>query len=140
VIMTSGQATPRLAVAAIKQGAAEFLEKPLCLETLLAEVRRALDRDTENRVRQARLISAKRKLETLTAREREVFNAITASLGTKQIATRLGVSSKTIDIHRSHVFTKMGVETVIELARVAHLLGLFPVSSKTAQPDARQTS
>ncbi|HWB12812.1 MAG TPA: response regulator [Pirellulales bacterium] len=134
VIMTSDHATPRLAVAAMKQGAIDFLEKPLCPETLLKEVRLALDRDAENRVRQAQIAVARRRLGTLTAREREVFDAITASLGTKQIAARLGISPRTIEVHRSRVLTKMGVETVIELARVAHLLGLFPVSARVEQP------
>jgi two-component system response regulator FixJ len=140
VIMTSGQATPSLAVAAMKQGAVEFLEKPLSLETLLKEVRLALQRDAENRAHEKQIALARRRLQTLTSREREVFHAITASLGTKQIAVRLGLSPKTVDVHRSRVLTKMGTDSVIELARVAHLLGLFPASSNSDRTDVYEPS
>jgi two-component system response regulator FixJ len=115
-------------------------EKPLCRETLLKEVRLALDCDAENQIRQTHVAAARRRLGTLTSREREVFDAITASLDIKRIATRLGISPRTVEVHRSRVLTKLGVENLIELARVAHLLGLFPVPAKVEQPDVTPTT
>ncbi|HWB12807.1 MAG TPA: response regulator [Pirellulales bacterium] len=133
VIMVGRRSSARVVADAMKQGAAEFLEKPLCLQTLLHEVRRALERDSENRDRDARIAATKRRLGTLTAREREVFDAITAAQGVKQIAAQLGISPRTVDVHRARVLTKMGVETVVELVGAAHLIGLFPVSTRIEQ-------
>jgi two-component system response regulator FixJ len=125
VIAVSGQATTRMVVDAIKQGATEFLEKPVCPDVLLAQVRRALKRDAENREREARAAITRQRLATLTAREREVFDSLISACSPKQIAARLGISPKTIDVHRSRVLTKMQVENVVELARVAHRAGLL---------------
>jgi FixJ family two-component response regulator len=130
IIMVGSQVTVRVAVTAMKQGAVEFLEKPVCPEALLKTVRSAMALRAENQVRQARMAGAERRLRTLTCRERQVFDAIMASLGVKQVAARLGISVKTTEVHRSRVLAKMGVESVIELVSVAHLIGLFPVALK----------
>ncbi|HWB09281.1 MAG TPA: response regulator [Pirellulales bacterium] len=125
VIAVSGEATTRMAVDAIKQGAMEFIEKPICPVTLLAQVRYALDRDAENREREARIALTRQRLATLTMREREVFDLLVAAWSPKQIAARLGISPKTSDVHRARVLAKMHVESVVKLARVAHRVGLL---------------
>ncbi len=129
VIMVGTDVPARVAADAMKQGAMEFLEKPVCPQSLLAEVRRAIEIDAENRVHAAQVAVTKRRLETLTSREREVFDAITAALGIKQIAARLGISPRTVEVHRARVLTKMGAETIVELITMAHLMRLFPVVS-----------
>ncbi|WP_293765203.1 response regulator [uncultured Aquitalea sp.] len=104
------------AVAAIKLGAIDFMEKPFDDERLLERVARLVRQDEEGRARHARSRRIEDLLGSLTEREREVMHLILAGKLNKQIAEELSISMKTVEVHRSRVFEKMGVKSAVELA------------------------
>ncbi len=117
VIFLTGHADVPQAVQVLKNGAFDFLEKPFDDNQLADRVIEALARDAECRasneagnVREARLCS-------LTSREREVMDRILAGKLNKVIADELNISMRTVEVHRAHIFEKMGVKSAVELAR-----------------------
>lgn len=104
------------AVAAIKLGALDFMEKPFDDEVLLARVEHMLQQDEANRASHARRQRVGGLLAQLTEREKEVMQLILLGKLNKQIAEELSISMKTVEVHRSRVFEKMGVKSAVELA------------------------
>lgn len=125
ILLISGHADVPMAVEAMKRGAIDFIEKPIQGDVLLDRVRKCLELDAERRVASAEAAQMRKRLETLTAREREVSVLIAEGLPNKTIAAQLGISTKTLDVHRSHILSKLGLRTNAELVRVM-------VSLKTA--------
>lgn len=117
IILTAHGDVP-MAVQALKAGALEFLQKPINDQDLLDAIRRALRVDAENRRRRAAKAEIRARYATLTQREREVLKVLIAGLPSKQIAERLCVSEKTVEVHRKHVRTKMGASSTVELVRM----------------------
>jgi FixJ family two-component response regulator len=115
VIFLSAHGDVRKTVRAMRQGAADFLTKPVRREELLATVRAALDRQKgeESTARWRREIA--RRHEILTPREREVLERVVTGALNKQIAAALGTSERTIKAHRAKIMKKMQVESVAEL-------------------------
>jgi FixJ family two-component response regulator len=109
-------------VRAMKSGAVDFLTKPFEAETLLRAVEGALHADARQLEVERRLVGLRCRFETLTARERDVFFAVTRGLLNKQVATELGVSEKTVKVHRGRVTEKLAAESVAELVRMADRL------------------
>lgn len=107
------------AVRAIKGGAVDFLEKPICHEKLLDRVREALAVDTQRCKRRIEHMSMTTRLASLTPREREVMEGLVAGETADQIGARFGLSTKTIYTHRSHVLVKAGVDSIASLTRMA---------------------
>jgi FixJ family two-component response regulator len=103
------------AVAAIKLGALDFMEKPFDDEVLLARVEKMLQQDEANRASHARRQRVGGLLAQLTERERSDAADLLGKLN-KQIAEELSISMKTVEVHRSRVFEKMGVKSAVELA------------------------
>jgi FixJ family two-component response regulator len=126
VVFLSGHGSVRTSVQAMRAGAMDFIEKPWENDTLLATVRRALDRDREVRSRRDATDSISRRVASLTPRESEVFRHVIAGRLNKQIAARLGTAEKTIKVHRARVMHKMSVRSVAELTRVAEFMGIRP--------------
>jgi FixJ family two-component response regulator len=122
-IIITGHAEVPMAVRAVKAGAIDFIEKPFSDQLLLDRVRQALDLDREAREVRSRREDARQRLAALTAREREVLHLVVAGKANKEIAFELGVSPKTIEVHRAHVMSKMQVDSLAELIRVALLAG-----------------
>jgi FixJ family two-component response regulator len=122
-IVVTGHAEVSMAVRAVKAGAIDFIEKPFSDQLLLDRVRQALEIDRQDREVRGRREEARRRLETLTAREREVLGLVVAGKANKEIAATLGLSTKTVEVHRAHVMSKMAAESLAELIRVAILAG-----------------
>ena len=124
IIFMTGYADVPMSVRAMKQGAIEFLTKPLRDQDLLDAVQLGIERDRARRA-EADLVSGLRKrFESLTTREREVMSlAVTGRLN-KQIAGDLGVSEITVKAHRGQVMRKMLAKSVPELVRMADRLGV----------------
>lgn len=103
---------------ALKAGAAEFLVKPFQGGELLHAVEQAFALDRERRQRDDAVSSIRARLETLTEREREVLELVTAGFLNKQIADKLCLSLVTVKMHRGQVMRKMGAKTVPDLVRM----------------------
>lgn len=121
-IFMTGHATVPLAIAAMKAGAFDFIEKPLRDDALLESVERALDWDATHRVDRLHLADVKARAASLTTREREVLDLVAEGESNKEIGRRLGISFRTVELHRSHVLEKMRARTTSELIRMAILL------------------
>jgi FixJ family two-component response regulator len=119
VIFLTGRGDIRTCAEVMKNGAVDFLTKPVDEAELLAAVSSALARDeVQYRERAARARNA-RALETLTEREREVLHHVVSGRLNKQIAADLGTTERTIKFHRGNLMRKLGIRTVAELVRIA---------------------
>jgi len=126
VIMMTGHGDVPMAVKAVQRGAIDFLQKPFEDEVLLERIRQALALNAQRRVEAGERALWAARLARLSAREREVMDLLVSGLGNKEIALKLGLSRKTVDIHRAHVMLKLGVESVAELVRIGLLHGSGP--------------
>lgn len=111
-------------VRAMKAGAIDFLTKPVDGGELLDRVQAALRSGRELLDRQTILSAQQRRLARLTQREREIMMLVLAGRANKEIARELGISHRTVELHRSHILEKTGVTSVLELARLAADCGL----------------
>ena len=118
-----------MSVGAIKQGAADFLTKPVDQDTLIASIRAALSRGKVTRQAHAEVAEIRRRLATLTPREFEVFQHVVSGSLNKQTAAELGTVEKTVKVHRARVMEKMQVQSVAELARMAERAGVASTSA-----------
>jgi len=125
VIVLTGHGDIPLAVEAMKAGAADFFEKPFNDDAMLAAVRRALGREREDRTRDTERAAVKERIETLSARERQVLEGLVAGKANKNIAFDLGISARTVEIYRANVMTKMKAASLSELVRMALGAGLL---------------
>jgi FixJ family two-component response regulator len=106
----------------MKAGAVDFLTKPVKRDVLLAAVRAALARDVAARAHRAELRGLRERFETLTTREREVFERVVNGRLNKQIADELGTSIRTVKAHRANVMSKMAAGSLAELVGLANRL------------------
>ena len=118
VIFLTGHGDVPMAVAALKNGAYDFVEKPCNDNELVDRVLEALRLDAEQRVDAAHADSFKRRSERLSTRERQVMDLVLQGKLNKNIADELQISIRTVEVHRSSGFEKMGVRTAVELARI----------------------
>ncbi len=118
VIFLTGQADVAMCAQAMKQGALDFLTKPVDDAVLLAVVERALARDLLLRRASEQRMATEAMLATLTPREREVLTHVIAGRLNKQIAAALGTAEKTVKVHRARGMEKMHVRSVADLVRV----------------------
>ena len=126
VIVITGHGDVPLAVEAMKAGAVDFIEKPFDDEALLAAVRTALDRQARDERRESELAEIRTRLESLSARERQVLEGLVAGLPNKTIAYDLDISPRTVEVHRANVMTKMQAGSLSELVRMALVVGALP--------------
>jgi two-component system response regulator FixJ len=118
VIFITGHGDIPMAVEAMQHGAFDFLQKPFRDQELLDRVQRALTRDTENRARLRHTDRIRERLASLSPREREVLELVTQGKANKMVAGDLGVSQRTVEIHRAHVMQKMEAGSLAELVRM----------------------
>ncbi len=119
VIVLTGHADVSLAVQAMKAGVVDFFEKPFEDEALLRAVRATLSRSGDEACRQKERAELAERLAQLTARERDVYEAIVSGDSNKAAAIKLGISPRTVEIYRANVMTKMHANSLSELVRMA---------------------
>ena len=123
VIIVTGHGDISMAVQAVKAGALDFLEKPVHDELLIERVRAALELDARTRQEWQQREAIAARLASLTSREREVLALVMKCLPSKQIASRLGITQKTVEVHRQHILEKMGVRSTPSLVRIVTAAG-----------------
>lgn len=117
VVIMTGHADVPMAVAAMKAGAADFIEKPFSDETLISAVEAAFTRRQGGTSGDTAHLKA--RLGSLSPRERQVLDGLLAGHPNKTIAYDLGLSPRTVEVHRANVMTKMGASSLSELVRMA---------------------
>lgn len=115
IIFVTGHGSVQMAVQAMRRGAVDFLEKPFDDQALLDRINQALDLDRNNREVRQELAHARAKLGSLTPRELQVMHCIVAGQANKVIAADLGLSERTVEIHRAKVMAKTGASSLAEL-------------------------
>jgi two-component system response regulator FixJ len=118
VIFITGHGDVPMAVAAMQQGAFDFLQKPFRDQDLMDRIQRALEKDRGNRAELGARSRIREQHETLTPREREVLALVTSGKANKVMAADLGLSQRTIEIHRARVMEKMGASSLAQLVRM----------------------
>jgi FixJ family two-component response regulator len=118
VVFVTAHGTVQHGVKAMKAGAADFLEKPVDRDELLASVAAALGESARLAAEHAAAEESRRLLARLTPREREVCDLVAEGLASREISLRLGAAVKTIKVHRARVKDKLGVASVTELVRL----------------------
>lgn len=119
ILFLTGHGDIPMAVQAVQAGAVDFLEKPIKGAILLERVQRALKLDQEWREMRGRTQAIQQRHARLSAREQEVMALAVTGLTSKQIAQQLGISPRTVEVHRTHVMHKMGAANLAELVNLA---------------------
>lgn len=118
VLFISGHGDVPMAVEAMKNGAFDFLQKPFRDQELIDRVQRALARDGESRVSLSQHSKLRNRLDSLTSREREVLDLMVQGKPNKIMAADLGISQRTVEIHRARVMEKLGVSSLAQAVRM----------------------
>lgn len=129
IVFMTGHGDIPMSVKAMKAGALDFLAKPFRDQDMLDAVTRALERDQKRRDSEKEVSELRLRFESLTSREREVTSRVVAGLMNKQIAAELGVTEITVKVHRGHMMRKMRARSLIDLIRMADLLGIRHANS-----------
>jgi two-component system response regulator FixJ len=124
VVALGANADVSLVVRALRAGALSFLEKPLNCEELIATVASALEQSAATFDRDLRQRAFARRLGVLTPREREILSHLVVGKANKVVAYDLGISERTVEVHRYRLLRKMGIGSMVELARLAGTFGL----------------
>ncbi len=126
IIVVTGHADVPLAIRAMKAGAFDFIEKPYNDQLMLETIQNAIERDLDRHAATERREALRHRFARLTPREREVMDLVIQGRSNKRIADQLGISIKTVELHRSNVMSKVAVGSSAELARLAVLAGIGP--------------
>jgi two-component system, LuxR family, response regulator FixJ len=118
VTFITGHGDIPMAVEAMQQGAFDFLQKPFRDQDLIDRIQRALERDRTNRVELGERSRITARRETLTPREREVLALVASGKANKVVAADLGLSQRTVEVHRARVMEKMGASSLAQLVRM----------------------
>jgi FixJ family two-component response regulator len=124
IVFISGHGDLSLGMHAMRNGAVDFLEKPLDEEALVNSIIRGADLTRNRRAEQAQRLEVERRLGALTPREREVFALITTGLLNKQVGAELGTTERTVKAHRERVMSKMKADSLADLVRMSGILQL----------------
>ncbi len=120
VFMISGQGDIPMAVEAIKQGAHDFIEKPFHAETVVTRVRDALEAKARKSGAKGSVLAAFAGEEQLTPREREVLERIALGASNKEAGRQLGISPRTIEVHRARIMEKLSARNTADLVRIVY--------------------
>ena len=128
IIFLTGHGSIPMGVGAMKQGAVDFLTKPVDDEVLLQAIHQSPGAPRGNRApAHAKSVRMRARLDTLTPRELEVMRCVLTGALNKQIAARLGIAEKTVKVHRGRVMEKLGITSVAELVRFCAAAGVQPI-------------
>jgi two-component system response regulator FixJ len=119
IILITGHGDVDMAVAAIKVGAFDFIEKPFDEARLLASIHNAVDKGRQPEIDSADLEKLRARFETLSLRQRQVLELAAAGLSNKEIGSKLKISPKTVQNHRAWVMERIGARNIAELVRIA---------------------
>jgi FixJ family two-component response regulator len=119
IIFITGHGDIPMTVRAMKAGAADFLPKPFDPKKLLETVRKAIGRHRQTRLADEGLVEVRRRFESLSPRERQVMALVVKGLINKHSASKLGVTEKTVKVHRARVMRKMRASSLADLVRMA---------------------
>jgi FixJ family two-component response regulator len=124
IVFVTGHADVPTSVKAMKAGAVDLLTKPVDAQELIAAIQRAVTKDVRDRATEARRAEIQRRVRLLTPRETEVFALVVTGMLNKLVATVLGISEKTVKVHRARVMEKMRAGSIAELVRLAAEAGV----------------
>lgn len=116
IIMITAHAEVPLAVRAIKDGALDFIQKPFSRQDMIDRIQHAITLDRQRRATRAKREEATARLNSLSRREQQIMELFLAGNNSKKIASKLGISVKTVDFHRWNLLEKMHAESLVELA------------------------
>jgi FixJ family two-component response regulator len=128
IVFITGHGTIPITVQAMKQGALDFLEKPVESEVLIDAIRKALELSRRRFAERQKRMDLGRRFASLSGREREVFRLVVMGFMNKQIAVELGVVEQTVKVHRSRVMEKLQAGSLVELICMAEMLS-YPTCS-----------
>jgi FixJ family two-component response regulator len=128
IVFLTGHGDIPMSVTAMKQGACDFLTKPVDDEVLLEAVRQALHKQRADLAERLVIHAARARMASLTPREAEVLGWVIGGALNKQIAAQLGISEATVKIHRGRVMQKMGATSVAQLVDLCRQVGVEPRS------------
>lgn len=118
-ILITGHGDVSMAVRAMKAGVMDFIEKPFSDQVLLDQIHLALERDEKNRQERARQVHLRERFSLLSPREKTVMDKVVAGKSNKTIAAELGLSQKTVEVHRAHVMAKVKADSLAQLVHLA---------------------
>lgn len=118
-IIITGHGDVPLTVRAMKEGAVDVIEKPFNNQSLLDSVIKAINISKETHQKQTARANFLKRVDRLSLRERQVMSLLVQGNSSKEIASKLSISSKTVDVHRNHIMDKMGVKTLVELVHMS---------------------
>ncbi len=119
IIFITGHGDVQMAVRAVQAGAFDFVEKPFNDQDLLDRIQKAIARDADQRSKDAQRAQLRALFASLTPREREVLDLVVEGMSNKAIANSLGLSAKTVEVHRAKVMDKMHARSISDLVKMA---------------------
>jgi FixJ family two-component response regulator len=123
-LLITGHGDIPMAVRALKAGAFDFIEKPFSDQVLLERIQQALQKDNADRASEHDRSDIERRAARLTSREAQVFELVVDGKPNKVVASDLGLSQKTVEVHRAHVMEKMRAESFADLVKMAVVIGV----------------